>query len=190
MPLDLAKFVLSDYQIAELENAFRMFSPNADGKIHISKLLDILESFRAAYPQVPEMNRPLRVQSLSETSSPLIQPPSPDSTSSEQKSLTFTNDSEECDFETFLKLIEDQITSPETVEDNLTHTFQLLDIKKTGRIEASDLRAVAEILGEPIESEAEAQKLLSLMTLIESDSPNFGDFYGYVLKTLKPERSP
>jgi Ca2+-binding EF-hand superfamily protein len=181
---------LSEYQKAELENTFRLFNPNSEGKIHISQLVSLLDRLEAGFDDQTE-RRPHRQQSLSESSSPLTQPSSPLYPRCESRLSVqgFPNGSEECDFETFLRIIEENISSAH-VGASLAHTFHLMDLRKIGKIEAQDLRAVAELLGEPIESEGEALRLLNLMTVMEASSANFEEFQSYFMKTLKPERSP
>lgn len=185
---------LSDYQRAELYNAFRLFNPNSEGKINISTLVGLLSSFESASTEWQsdrknERFRIHRVQSLSESNSPLTESLTKSQPRTELKFSfhSFPDNSSECDFETFTKLIEDNLTSPEAVEDCITHAFKLMDIRKLGRIEAQDLQTIAGLLGEPIESEGEAQRLLHLMTALESNSPSFDEFYEYVKKTLKPQ---
>jgi Ca2+-binding EF-hand superfamily protein len=184
------KLQLSEYQKAELENTFRLFNPNSEGKIHISQLSNLLDLLETGLDAQTE-RKPHRQQSLSESSSPLTQPSSPLNPRYEPRVSvsSFPSGSEECDFETFLRIIEDNISS-DHVGASLTHTFQLMDLRKIGKIEAKDLKTVAELLGEPIESEGEAQRLLNLMTVMEANSANFEEFQSYFMKTLKPERSP
>mmetsp|Transcript_9574 Transcript_9574/g.18665 ORF Transcript_9574/g.18665 Transcript_9574/m.18665 type:complete len:192 (+) Transcript_9574:2298-2873(+) len=191
--MEQEKLQLSEYQKAELENAFRLFKPNSKGKIHVSQVTNLLEGLEIAREEQPtERVGVYRVHSLSETNSPLTQPPSPLSGRPESRfSLnSFPNGEDECDFETFLKIIEENMSSYDSLEESLRHTFKLIDVKRTGKIEAQDLKTVADLLGEPIESDAEAQRLLNLMTMMETNSASFDEFFAYFMKTLKPERSP
>lgn len=125
------KFEFSDYQKAELENAFKLFHPNEQGKINLNTIKDVIHNFENQ------------------------------SRSSENTQITLNEDvfptgTQECDFDQFIKIIEDMLNDPESLEKSMMHTFRLLDFKKSGYIDKQDLMSAAEILGERIADEEEA----------------------------------
>jgi Ca2+-binding EF-hand superfamily protein len=74
--------------------------------------------------------------------------------------LTFPNGDQECDFEYFIKLIEDTLSDPSKFEKALDQTFKMMDIQMKGAINSEDLIKISEVLNENISSDEEAVRIL------------------------------
>jgi Ca2+-binding EF-hand superfamily protein len=71
-------------------------------------------------------------------------------------------------------------------EETLMQTFRLLDLKKTGFIEPSDLAAVGNIVGENL-NEEEALRLLKLADVMDLNKLSYNEFHSFFLKDIKPD---
>ena len=130
-----SRVTFTDYQRAELENSFKKFFPNADGKISINSVNNLCRSLEGIkHPNI---------------SKSIIRGP-----------LNFPNGEHECDFEYFIKLIEETLTDPAKFEKALEQTFRMMDVQFKGAINSEDLISISEVLNENISSDDEAIRIL------------------------------
>ncbi|CAG9321545.1 unnamed protein product [Blepharisma stoltei] len=136
-------FHFTDYQKAELENSFKKFSPNSEGKITIESVNNLIKTIESTKSNKQEIS------------------PSDYSVDPQvAETKTFLNGSSECDFDTFISTLEDAISKPDVFEKALAQSFRLMDMRGTGFIEAQDLMQLAEILGENLSGEEEARRII------------------------------
>ena len=196
------RYKLSEEQKVELEGAFKLLRPNTDGKIkidHINSMIQTLEEASIAN----ESRSTDYKQSRSEPNSPAIPFTSETNRSSYNQRRdqlytpsptkvpkieleSFPNGSQEFSFDQFIELIEESLTNNELFEETLMQTFRLLDVKKTGFIDPSDLAMVGNIVGENI-NEEEALRLLKLADVMDLNKISYNEFHSFFLKDIKPD---
>lgn len=137
-----SRFHFTDYQRAELENSFKKFAPNSDGKISIESVNNLVKSLESA-----KKNQPCADYVMDREGQSAV-------------SKSFLNGSNECDFDTFISTLEDAISKPEVFEKALAQSFRLMDIQNSGYIETQDLMQLADILGENLSGEEEARRII------------------------------
>jgi Ca2+-binding EF-hand superfamily protein len=135
----------TDYQRAELENSFKKFNPNSEGKISIESVNNLLGSLDSAHKP--------NTYKLGITGS-----------------LSFSNGETECDFDMFIKMIEDCLSDPLKFEKALEQSFKLMDLDKKGNINSADLIKLSEILGENISTQEEALRILQRAEISPGDN--------------------
>ena len=129
------RVVFTDYQRAELENSFKKFFPSTEGKISVNSVNNLCRS--------------LENLKSSNTGKSFTRGP-----------LSFPNGEQECDFNYFIKVIEDTLSDPVKFEKTLEQSFKLMDIQGKGNINTDDLMKISEVLNENISSEDEALRIL------------------------------
>ena len=128
------KVVFTDYQKAELENSFKKFNPNKEGKISLESVHNLLNSLDTSPQPKPKMN---------------------------QKGLILaSNEQQEWDFDFFIKTIEETLSDPIKFQNALEQTFKIMDFKGTGSISIENLIQISEILNENITTEEEALRII------------------------------
>ena len=133
--MEKKRITFTDYQKAELENSFKKFNPNNDGKIAIESVSQLLKSLENAHkPNGCKI--------------------------SSRGPFAFPNGQQECDFDSFIKVIEDALSDPIKFEKALEQSFRLMDLQGNGEINTDDLMKISEILNENITSEEEALRIL------------------------------
>jgi Ca2+-binding EF-hand superfamily protein len=174
-------FKLSEDQKSELVSSFKLFEPDAQGLIHIRKIKSVVDELELAGSHSHRLHKKL---STSEPNSP-NNPEEVTVTSTISAPESFPDGSETCSLDAFIKLIEDTMTTKEGFEETLIHAFRLLDVRRTGYIEAQDLRKAAEVLGETFQDDEEAQRLLNYADPAHNNKISFADFKAFFLKDLK-----
>lgn len=173
-------FKLSEDQKSELVSSFKLFEPDAQGNIHISKIKNVVDELELAGIRTQRLQKKL---STSEPPSP--NPNEVQVTSTISAPDAFPDGSQTCSLDSFIKLIEDTMATKEGFEETLLHAFRLLDVRRTGYIEAQDLRRAAEILGETFQDDEEAQRLLNYADPGHNRRISFADFKAFFLKDLR-----
>ncbi|CAG9317605.1 unnamed protein product [Blepharisma stoltei] len=185
--MDSQGFTLSDYQKLELKFVFDLFKPDNDGKITIDPFKNALMELEDSSERYLTLNNPANSNLFvhSEPSSPEIRQ------TQEYLSIinisqisSFPDGSSECDFEAFSKMYE-SIMSQNNLEESLMQAFALMDIKKTGYIDAKDLRRVTEILGINIQNEEESKRLLSLIDTENKGKITYKEFLDFFINDIK-----
>lgn len=139
------RVLFTDYQRAELENSFKKFMPNQDGKISIDSVSNLLKSLEKAH--------------------------TPNSCKITSKGpMAFPNGQQECDFEYFIKVIEDTLSDPVKFERALEQSFKMMDIQGKESINTEDLMKISELLNENITSEEEALRILQRAEINPGDN--------------------
>lgn len=172
-------FKLSEDQKSELVSSFKLFEPDATGCIHISKIKSVVDELELAGIRTQRLQQKL---STSEPPSPNPDLPLASTISAPD---AFPDGSTTCTLDAFIKLIEDTMATKEGFEETLVHAFRLLDVRRTGYVEAQDLRRAAEILGETFQDDEEAQRLLNYADPSHNHRISFADFKAFFLKDLK-----
>ena len=149
--------IFTDYQKAELENSFKKFNPNRESKISIESIGNLIKSL--------ESIQNARGNKLAS-----------------RVSLAFPNGQEECDFEYFIKAIEETISDPEKFEKAVEQTFRLMDLQGNGSIGTQDLMKISEILNENITSEEEAQRIMQRAEIAPGENKMTQESLKYFLK--------
>lgn len=125
----------TDYQKAELENSFKKFNPNSEAKVSIENIAGLLKSLERVHNS---KNNKIASRTLP----------------------VFPNGHHECDFDYFIKTIEDTISDPVKFDKALEQTFRLMDLQGNGFINTHDLMKISDVLNENITSDEEALRIL------------------------------
>lgn len=132
--MEESRVTFTDYQRAELENSFKKFFPSPDGKISIESVGNLLKSLEGLHKRNGKTT-----------------PRGP---------MLFPNGHTECDFEYFIKTLEDTLSDPVKFEKALEQSFRLMDIQGNESINTEDLIKISEVLNESITGDEEALRIL------------------------------
>lgn len=165
-------FKFTDYQRAELENAFKKFTPNAEGQISFENVQKLIHSIE------DRKNSHLEIEG-------------DESSGTEVTCSSFPGGANEVSFDQFIAILEESISSPQAFEKALARSFRLMDLKNNGFVDAQDLMKIGDLLGESISSQEEARRILSrAQDLGENGKLTLKSLRAFLYNDLDPTLSP
>jgi len=182
--METSNFSLSDYQKEELKFVFELFKPE-NGKLSIQSLHKVLMALENSSNKFQTLKNRENLVVSSEPSSPdIVVNESFFALENVSEISSFPNGETELDFEDFVKLYESML-GQQSPEEMLTQAFGLLDMKKCGFIDSKDLKSVAEVLGEKIQNDEEAERLIKLADSSDKGKLSFEDFQKFFENSIK-----
>merc|ERR1719192_1944112 len=164
-PATQAEMGISDYQLAHLKEAFKMFDENEDGVISEEELAKILETLMGYKPQESEVKDIMN--EIDENQNGVI------------------------DFAEFCLMMKKKTLQPNesdnkesaaAAEDKeLQHAFEMFDVDGNGQISRAELEGTLKKLGENL-NKAQLDKLLSEADLDGDGEINFEEFKAMMKK--------